>query len=242
MNNPFDFFDKIFYINLDDRKDRNEKIINELSKYEIKYERFSAVRLTDEESELMTQKGFPLCERVSDDDPYHRDRIKKVTLGQRSCLMSHLKLYKYAKENNLENILIFEDDSIFNDDVDVVDILNKSLKELQEKEWDMFFLGCLPLSKLKKSGDYLYEVFHLATSHSYVVNKRCYDLLLDFPFDKEMNIDMQFSNLSGIENKIKIYTPKYPLTFQGEDFSDIQQLKVGDIKKYITERYKQWTE
>lgn len=242
MNNPFDFFDKIFYINLDERKDRNKHIINELSKFNIKYDRFSAIRLSDEESELMTQKGYPLCEKVSDENPYHRDRIKKVTLGQRSCLLSHLKIYEYAKENNLDNILIFEDDMVFNKNVDIIDIMNKTLEELKNVEWDMFFLGCLPLFKIEKCGDYLYQLFHLSTSHSYVVNKSCYDILLDFPFDKEMNIDMQFSNLAGSQKKIKIYTPKFPLTFQIEDFSDIQQLNVGGIEKHITERYARWTE
>lgn len=242
MNNPFDFFDKIFYINLDGRKDRNEHITNELSKYNIKYERFSAVRLSEEESELMTQKGYPLCEKVSDENPYHRDRIKKVTLGQRSCLLSHLKIYQYAKEKNLNNVLIFEDDMVFNKNVDVIDVMNKTLEELKNVEWDMFFLGCLPLYKLEKYGDYLYRLFYLSTSHSYVINKSCYDTLLDFPFDKEMNIDMQFSNLAGNLKKIKIYTPKFPLTFQFEDFSDIQQLNVGGIEKLIIERYSKWTE
>ena len=242
MNNPFDFFSKTFYINLDERKDRNEHIINELSYYNINYERFSAIRLSNEESELLTQKGYPLCENVSDDNPQHRDRIKKVTLGQRSCLMSHLKIYQIAKENNLDNVLIFEDDMVFNKSVDVIDIMNKSLEELKNIEWDMFFLGCIPLYQLEKKSDNLYQLFHLATSHSYAINKRCYDILLDFPFYEEMNIDMQFSNLAGKLKKIKIYTPKHPLTFQYEDFSDIQQLNVGGIENYIIERYKKWTE
>ena len=89
MSNPFDFFKKVCYINLDDRLDRNDQIKTELNKYNINSERISAIRLSEEESEILTQKGYPLCEPVSDLDAYHRDRIKKVTLGQRSCLMSH---------------------------------------------------------------------------------------------------------------------------------------------------------
>lgn len=239
--NPFNFFDKSFYINLDDRIDRKESIINQLKKYNIESERFSAIRLSEEESEILTQKGYPLCEKVSDDNPQHRDRIKKVTLGQRSCLLSHLKIYEIAKNNNLDNVLIFEDDMIFNDDVDVIDVLNKSLDELKNVEWDMFFFGCLPLSPMIKKGEYLYQLINLSTSHSYAINKSCYDLLLDFPFHEEMNIDTQFSKFAS-QNKIKIFTSKYPMTYQKEDYSDIQMLPVGGLENYITTRYKKWTE
>jgi GR25 family glycosyltransferase involved in LPS biosynthesis len=240
MSNPFDFFKKVCYINLDDRLDRNDQIKTELNKYNINSERISAIRLSEEESEILTQKGYPLCEPVSDLDAYHRDRIKKVTLGQRSCLMSHLKIYQYAKDNNIDNVLIFEDDMIFNDDVDVIDVLSKTIEELKNVEWDMFFLGCMPLSPMIKRGEYLYQLTHLSTSHSYVINSSCYDTLLNFPFYEEMNIDTQFSKFAA-QNKIKSFTSKYPLTFQREDFSDIQMLPVGGLENHIKSRYKTWT-
>jgi hypothetical protein len=241
MNNPFDFFEKIFFINLDSRTDRKEHTINELKKYNISAERVSAVRLSEEESENLTKLGYPLCEVVSDEDLYHKNRIKNVTLGQRSCLMSHLKIYQYAKDNNIDNILIFEDDVIFSEKIDVVDVLNKTIDELKKAKWDMFFLGCLPLTPLLKRGDYLRELGHFVTSHSYAVNKSCYDILLDFPFYDEMNIDSQFSKLTG-DKKIKSYTSKNPLTFQKEDFSDIQMLPVNGLEDKIIPRYNLWSE
>ena len=52
MSNPFNFFKKVCYINLDDRLDRNNQIKTELNKYNINAERISAIRLSEEESEI----------------------------------------------------------------------------------------------------------------------------------------------------------------------------------------------
>ena len=235
-NNPFLFFDKIFYINLDHREDRKNQIENEFSKYDIKAERWPAIRISKEENDILTAKGYPLCENVSDENPSHKERIINVTLGQRSCLFSHLSVIRYAKENNLKNVLIFEDDAVFNHDVDVIDILSKTLDELENVEWDMFKLGCLLSGFSEKKGDYLCKLSIFSAAHAYAVNNTCYDIILDFPFESEMNIDTRYGSLSG-RNIIKAYTPKIPLSFQKESFSDIQLHNVGGLENHILDRY-----
>lgn len=238
--NPFNFFSKIFYINLDHRTDRNLSISEQFMKYDIQAERFSAIRISEQESELLTANGYPLCEKVSDDDKEHKERIKKVTLGQRSCLFSHLKIIQYAKDNNLDNVLIFEDDAVFNMEIDVKDVLFKTLEELKKNKWDMFYLGCIPLSELSHQGEFLRKMGHFSTTTAYAVNKSCYEILLDFPFKHEMNIDVHFSKLSGMMGKINVYTPKFPLVYQTEDFSDIQMRNVGGLEQYIKPAYSHW--
>ena len=53
MDNPFNFFDKIFYINLDSRTDRREFMEEQFKKFNIDAERFSAISLTKEQIETM---------------------------------------------------------------------------------------------------------------------------------------------------------------------------------------------
>ena len=70
MDNPFNYFDKIFCINLDERTDRWEKCLNKFSLLGIedKVERLSAVNLSH------------LTER----DPKIR--------GRAGCVLSHAKI------------------------------------------------------------------------------------------------------------------------------------------------------
>jgi GR25 family glycosyltransferase involved in LPS biosynthesis len=55
--NPFDFFNKIFYINLDSRPERKEAAEALFSKYGIKAERFPAIQLSPEQNENLRQDG-----------------------------------------------------------------------------------------------------------------------------------------------------------------------------------------
>jgi GR25 family glycosyltransferase involved in LPS biosynthesis len=236
MNNPFDFFDKIYYINLDSRPDRREETEKELSKYGIKAERWPATRISEEHNNFLTEIGFPLCEQVSDDDPYHRDRIKKVSLGQRSCTISHLNIVKHAKENKFKNVFIFEDDIVFNREVDVLGKLSKMLTDLKDKEWDMLNLGGILQTTPIRITDNLFRLgYHLCT-HSVAFNSTGYNLALNFPFLNLLTVDDYYSKQSGLGN-LKAFTPNVPLVFQKESFSDIQMWDVGEIGWTVKERY-----
>ena len=77
--------DKVIYINLDKRKDRNKHILNELNEIgvpEDKFEKLSAIE---------HQKGY---------------------IG---CSLSHIKCLKLAIERNYNNVMIIEDDIVFKD-------------------------------------------------------------------------------------------------------------------------------
>ena len=167
----------------------------------------------------------------------HKERIINVTLGQRSCLFSHLSLIKYAKDNNLKNVLIFEDDAIFNDDINVIEVLSESLEQLKNIEWDMFKLGCLFRTPVEKIGNTLFKLGNFTAAHAYAVNHTCYDILLDFPFKEEMNIDSHYGDISA-KGIINAYTPNKPIAFQKESYSNIQLHHVGGIENYMIDRYK----
>ena len=57
MNNPFNFFDKIYYINPDANLARKVELEKEFSKYAIVADRLSGVKIFLEQSEMITKNG-----------------------------------------------------------------------------------------------------------------------------------------------------------------------------------------
>ena len=90
MSNPFDFFDAIFCINLDARKDRWDKCLSNFKDYNIKDKaiRFSAC-----------------CPKI--------DGASKKFMARAGCSLSHFMVAKKAEELGLNNYLVLEDDFIF---------------------------------------------------------------------------------------------------------------------------------
>ena len=126
MNNPFDFFDKIFYINLDSRTDRKEFMEEQFKKFNIDAERFSAISLTKEQNDDLVKRG---CNFYDGPRPEYAPRIK-------SCTISHISVLLRGKMMNYENILIFEDDALM--DNNIIEDLNKCVNDLKNKEWICF--------------------------------------------------------------------------------------------------------
>ena len=120
--NPFDYFDKIFCINLDSRPDRWEQVQKEFDKVGIlnKVERFSARTSKNE--------GGPTGKNV-------RGKLKWKNLD--GTIMSHMTCVKYAKENNLKNVFIFEDDVYFKN-YDQSKFMT-ALNCLETENWNLFF-------------------------------------------------------------------------------------------------------
>lgn len=120
------FFDKIFYINLDKDIERNEKIIQELKKYNItNYERIPGT----------------LLETIPDKYYWRNFNLKKLNnkyiKGSLGCRNSHWRIMEICMERNYQRVLILEDDIIFKEDPNV--ILQNNLENLEN--WDMLYLG-----------------------------------------------------------------------------------------------------
>lgn len=123
--NPFDFFDRIFCVNLDSRPDRWEESLSEFKKVGIddKVERLSGVIL-DTNHPMKGRGGVTSSFRkIWHEVTYENERLSVATMhGLKS-----------------ENVLIFEDDVLFTDEA--VESLSKSVSDLSKQDWDMFYLG-----------------------------------------------------------------------------------------------------
>jgi hypothetical protein len=157
-----EFFKEAFYINLDDRLDREQHMRNELLKHGLQ------------------------------DFIKRYDAIKAHEKNPRNCVIasgtSHRNLIQYAKDKNLENILIVEDDIFFKEGG--MQIIERALDNIQKHEWDLFYLSANifdnPLNKIDES---LLIAHGCYCIHAYGVNSKAYDRLLEYdpqvhdPFD-----------------------------------------------------------
>ena len=234
--NPFDYFDKIFCINLDSRPDRWEQVQKEFDKVGIldRVERFSALTGKTE--------GGPQGKNV-------RGWLKWKNVDGNN--LSNLSCIKYAKENNLNNVLIFEDDIYFRwwDK----QRFQKIIDTLSEQQWRLFFFGGTidrrPYNPpFHKISDELYNIhLPLFGTSSYAVNSCTYDAILNNRFFK---VDWSIPDVVKHHRRIwnldvllgrkfdGKYTMREPMCLQIADYSEVSD---GETDHHATavERYKE---
>lgn len=221
--NPFDFFDKIIYINLDSRPGRRVSMENLFNKYGIRAERFPAIQLTPEQNEHLRQDG---CYFRGDERPEHARYTK-------SCTLSHLSVILRAKLMRYKNVLVFEDDVIFREDI--IEELSLALEDLKKQErWDMFYIGCNPL-RYKKVTDHLGMSKGALAAHAYAVNNHFYDTVLNIPFKHLPSTDMYYHNLGVVESN-RVYMAMQNLAWQAPSYSTLEETNV-DYFPSIQARY-----
>jgi hypothetical protein len=156
------FFNAAYYINLDDRTDRQEHMTNELKKHNLDdfVERYSAVK-----AQVKTPQE---CVKASG--------------------TSHRNIIQQAKDNNLDSVLIFEDDIFFKPDG--IENIEKALTSLQKRSWDIFYFSCNLFDKnLKLIDTNLLSVDGCYCVHAYAVSKQAYDRVLKYNPETDPPID-----------------------------------------------------
>lgn len=113
-----DFFDRTYIINLPDRFDRRQAIVQELENIGVslapgKVEFFSGIRPDD-------AGNFP-------------------SIGARGCFLSHLEILKQAQADRLDQVLVLEDDLMLSKYFQQQEA--KVVEQLQLTDWDMVYLG-----------------------------------------------------------------------------------------------------
>ena len=140
------YIDAIIYINLDRRMDRKLEIENEFNRLGI--DKNKIFRLSAVEHE------YP----------------------NTGCNLSHSKALQLAKEKELNNVLILEDDFNFIDDINKINTnLTKFFTEI--KEWDVLQLTS-KVNSFEKYNDYLNISIDTSNAAGYLVNKHMFDPLM----------------------------------------------------------------
>jgi GR25 family glycosyltransferase involved in LPS biosynthesis len=199
----FGYIEHAVYINLDYRTDRRIAVEQRFNELGLEVERFNAIQPNPDE--LDNPCNEPL---------WH----KKM-----GCTQSHFQCIRLAKERQLKNIWIMEDDVVFVPEFLVK--VQRVIDELKTIEWDMCFLGGEPNRKALPHSEHLVKTNGVYGAHSYFVNHTFYDKLL------KLNIDYKISDtifVSMDETIKKFFLSKEILCFQDDQFeSDLWGGKVA---------------
>lgn len=244
-------FERIYYINLDSRKDRRERCIEIFKQYDIYdiVERIPGKVFTEEEIRDNLVKFTGNVNHINLD----KYNYGLKNLGRWGCTTGHLRALQTAKDNNIENILIFEDDvEIYDGTQDTVqdyeEILENANKTLQGIKWDLHYLGYYPnpqrglWSNPKLIGPNIFTGKFLQSTHAVAYNKRTYNKILDDLLPSFNSF--KWRELEGtIDEYLGFVFQNYPdyittaltpiLVYQRADFSDIQQTSKDYTPAYL---------
>lgn len=201
-------FDKIIYINLDRRPDRNLNVIEQLKKVglEQKAERFSAIDgkkldLNNLDRNIITEDGKNYAKKG--DIIYTH-----LTLGAIGCAQSHRAIYQKIVDENINSCLILEDD------ITLDDKFNEKIKYIENQikvnnkinnDYDLYFLGFHPGTTYDDTMRYksVYGLF------GYIVTNNGAKKLLDlFPITYQIDTEISRNSdkiiISGVEYSDRI--------------------------------------
>lgn len=100
--------------------------------------------------------------------------------GAIGCRESHLGIIRKAKEEKLNNVLIFEDDVLFIEKN--IPLISKTLDDLKSTNWDLFYLGATVdpnVGFMNKITNNLFKTNFAYTTHAYAVNGSVFDKILN---------------------------------------------------------------
>jgi glycosyl transferase family 25 len=104
-------------------------------------------------------------------DKIFRLEAIKHEFGAFGCTKSHIAALEFAKKNGWKNVLVLEDDSVWNN----FDESYKKLEDLASRPYDVILLGC-------RAPWYFPQNFRMVSSlstNAYLVNKDYYATLID---------------------------------------------------------------
>ena len=223
FDNPFDYFEKSYYLNLDSREDRKNRIEDHFNKFKITAERIPGFVITPEEV-VNYDKGRELDE--------HSRNLAPARIG---CSLSHLKAIQNAKDLGLKNVLIFEDDAFIIEEN--LEVFKEALKELETlPKWDMLFLGANALAPIQQIAPHIGKLTGAFCAHAYAVNAHFYDKLLEYKFEQFRIFDEYLFNEMRNPN-YNIYTVLPITAIQYDSFSTIEGKNV-EYRDVLINSYK----
>jgi glycosyl transferase family 25 len=175
---------------------------------------------TDRREQVERELSIFPCEKVL---RFNAIKHKKGHIG---CSLSHIAVLEMAIEKNWNNILIVEDDMIWNKDP--FDAGIKILNNLSSNPYDVIVLGGTHVTYNSKTN----KLFECQTTTAYLVHNHYFQKLLDcFKYSIDINsyVDQAWKGLQKVDNWFIIYPA---MAIQSAGYSDIEKKEV-DYAKYF---------
>jgi GR25 family glycosyltransferase involved in LPS biosynthesis len=191
--NYADFTKNVFVIHLQHRIDRESNVETQMKKLTNNFQYFEAIN------------GHEL------------DYSGPLLKGEQGIRLTHLKLLNYAKQHNLEQILVLEDDIVLAENFQ--DQIGAILSDLPE-DYNLLYLGGAHKAYPNHIKGNLYKVRDTVTLHGLLINSNMYDILIQTIED---NPGIQVDNAYALtQSKYNAYVCYPHLAWQLDDYSDIQ--------------------
>ncbi len=140
--------DKIYIVSLDWSDEHIASILKEIDKvglpHEVPFEvlGIDGRKLTTHHMQLMGIEAYKDW-NLNTSDVYVKDNANRywqrdVTLGEIGCTLSHIAIWEDAYKNGYDNILVYEDDFVFEKPMDW-----SQLNKVKSMNYDLFYLGRL---------------------------------------------------------------------------------------------------
>jgi GR25 family glycosyltransferase involved in LPS biosynthesis len=174
------------------------------------------------------------------------------------CAMSHRNVMLDAKTKGFKRIVVFEEDAMLHKDFK--NILSKAVAEIQDKQWDLFYLGAHCQRKIRENPfpkeencQYLLKPSGMTCTHGICYNETFYDWVINrIPNDiqeakdwcmRAVAIDQWFRNFQNTKNEnYKKYSGRYPVAYIVDPIIATQHFMTtlygkdcqDDIKNFLT--------
>ena len=157
----------------------------------------------------------------------------KTTPGIFGCTLSHTYSLAIAKQEN-KHAMIFEDDIKFVGNFQ--EILDKSLQDLENKDWVLFYLGGNICNTITPETPNLGRLSHCQSTHAMCINKNYIDLIWNIiPQCYGVPLDLVYSNYVIPNYPCYITLPEM-IAVQRKSFSDIEGVEV-EYESWMGKRY-----
>lgn len=150
--------------------------------------------------------------------------VEGIIDGSGTCFQSQKKCVQIAKDRCWDHVLILEDDCIFTNNLE--DVLRGAWEQVNKKEWKMFFWGANLQAPAIWRDENLLELSGAYAAHAYVVHHSFYDIILNLPFDREMDVHYR-----ELMETYPIFLCNPMVAYQIPSFSDLQ----GRVRDYNDE-------
>jgi GR25 family glycosyltransferase involved in LPS biosynthesis len=211
------FFEKIYLLNLDKRSDKLEIVSKKLKKRNINFERFSAI---DGSLSKFDNIWNNIINNYNDfDKKLGRKAIR--SRGAMGCMLSIESIILDAKDKKYKNILILEDDIIFNKEFD-----NRILKIKNiSTDWALIYLGASQYdwNNIKFFNEDFYFAEKTCGTFAFGISSSYYDKILNLIKNYEVPIDTYFGYYFQPKFLSKCFVFKENLIIADVTSSDIRE-------------------
>jgi glycosyl transferase, family 25 len=191
--------------------------INNTPKFVInlKYRTDRLAQITNEMKWLCDNPNFERFEGVEYPNELNRNKA-----GMMGCGNSHLEIIKIAKERNYENVIIMEDDCIFQGKEKTMEYVQSCFDDVPE-DYDMLFGGIYQGSNPIDSKKHWWKIKNFSSTHFYVIKNTAYDTVLKDYDPTTYHLDRYYA-----ASNMNMYVPKLMFAIQSTGYSNIMERDV----------------